>query len=64
VDFRDNEKVKSFKKAFQELTEIFVKYFSVNWILNSKLQYKIEYLKCRYKILRRIKNPHLFAYFK
>jgi len=56
----DDERILLFKKAFQQLSEIFVKYFSVNWIFSGKLLYRIEYVKYRNKLLRRIKNPHLF----
>jgi len=60
----DDEKLISFKKAFQQLSVIFIKYFSVNWIFSGKLSHKMEYLRCRYKMLRRVQNPQYFTYFK
>lgn len=62
VDHRDSDKVKTFKLAFQEISEVFIKYFAINWIFNSKLEYKLDYAKCRHKILRRVRNPQLFTY--
>lgn len=53
-----------FKKVFQQIAIIFVKYFSVNWIYSGKLLYKKEHLDFRGKILRRIQNPESFTYLK
>jgi len=64
VHDRDTKATSSYKKIFQKLGEIFIKYFSVNWIFAGKLTYKIEYLKFRYKMLRRIQNPELFTYIR
>jgi len=50
------------KKVFTGIAEIFVKYFSVNWITHGRVTHKLTYLKYRFKILRRIQNPHLFTY--
>jgi hypothetical protein len=52
------------KKVFRKIGEVFIKYFSVNWIFSSKIIHKLTYLKFRFKILRRIKNPELFTYLK
>jgi len=52
------------KKAFQAISIIFVKYFSVNWIIHSRLDNKMVYLKHRSKMLRRIENPITFTYLK
>jgi hypothetical protein len=60
----DSQEIKDFKFLFQQQGEIFIKYFSVNWIFDGRLSYKQEYLKFRHKMLRRIKNPHLFTYIK
>jgi hypothetical protein len=54
----------NFKKIFQQIGEVFMKYFSVNWIFDGKVTYKQEYLKYRFKILRRIQRPDLFTYIK
>jgi len=59
VQAKDTLRIVSFKRVFQRIAEIFIKYFSVNWIFSSKLEYKLDYLKFRYSILRRIKRPIL-----
>lgn len=50
------------KKAFQWISEVFIKYFSVNWIIHGKMTHKLTYLKYRYKMLRRVQKPDLFTY--
>lgn len=60
----DNEKAATCKRIFQELAEVFVKYFSVNWIMSGRLSHKMAYLKFRGKMLRRIRNPESFTYIK
>ncbi len=60
----DSDQVKSFKKVFREIGEIFIKYFSVNWIYHGRVQYKEAHLKFRFKMLRRIRQPELFTYLK
>ncbi len=55
-------KQSSLKRAFRAISEIFIKFFSVNWIFNSKINDKLLHLKYRYKILRRIRNPEHFTY--
>ena len=52
------------KKLFKELSVVFIKYFSVNWIYNGKLLHKRAHLKFRFKMLRRIQNPEFFTYLK
>ena len=52
------------KKVFQGVAEVFIKYFSVNWITHGRVTYKLEHLKFRHKMLRRIQNPELFSYLK
>jgi len=52
------------KKCFQTIAEIFIKCFSVNWIIHGRVTYKLEHLKFRNKMLRRIKNPEIFTYLK
>ena len=61
---RDCERIKKYKWIFQKLAEVFIKYFSVNWIFTGKITYKIAHLKFRFKILRRIQNPERFIYLK
>jgi hypothetical protein len=60
----DSEEMALYKTLFKILGEIFVKYFSVNWICSGRLNYKMEYLKVRNKVLRRIRNPELFTYIR
>jgi hypothetical protein len=59
VQTGEDERTISFKIAFKKVSEIFLKYFSVNWIIHGKLQYKLEYLKYRFKILRLLQRPEL-----
>jgi hypothetical protein len=63
---RDSDKPeeKTYKLLFQKLGIIFMKYFSVNWICTGRLNYKLDYLKVRFKVLRRIQNPNLFTYIR
>ncbi len=60
----DSEEAQALKRAFRDIGEIFIKYFSVNWIFNGKVNYKKACLKFRFKILRRIQNPELFTYIR
>ena len=50
------------KVVFRMISEVFIKYFSVNWIMHSRVTQKLMYLKFRSKMLRRIQNPELFTY--
>jgi len=60
----DNEKVASYKLAFKMLCEIFIKYFSVNWIIHGRVTNKLVYLKYRTRVLVRVQNPEQFTYIK
>jgi hypothetical protein len=60
----DNEETRECKRLFKEVSIIFMKYFSVNWIFNGKLVHKHAHLKFRFKMLRRIQNPQHFTYLK
>ena len=60
----DSDEISAFKRIFQEMSIIFIKYFSVNWIFSSRLLNKIAHLNCRFKMLRRIMNPQYFTYLK
>ena len=58
----DDLTILAYKNLFKEISEIFIKYFSVNWIFHSKVHYKNAHLKFRFKVLRRIQNPEFFTY--
>ena len=58
----DDLKMTMCKKAFKAVSEVFIKYFSVNWIIHGRVTHKLVYLKYRSKMLRRIQNPELFTY--
>lgn len=60
----DDEFLRSCKRIFRYIAEVFLKYFSVNWIFEGKMMYKLDHLKYRGKLLRRIKHPELFTYLK
>jgi len=60
----DSPRETLFKKIFTFISEIFIKYFSVNWIMHGKVTHKITYLKYRFKMLRRIQNPEDFTYIR
>ena len=62
IEDDDSDDIMVFKALFQEACKIFLKYFSVNWIYNSKLSDKFKYLKYRMKLLRRVQNPAKFTY--
>ena len=50
----DDNKIKACKRVIKELSRIFVKYYSLNWILKSQDLKKECYLKCRIKVLNAI----------
>ena len=60
----DEELIKEYKKLFADISIIFLKFYAVNWIFNSKIKHRIEHLKCRQKMIRRVRNPELFTYLK
>jgi len=60
----DTKETIAYRKIFTALSEVFINYFSVNWIFHGKVQHKEAHLKFRYKMLRRIKAPELFTYLK
>lgn len=60
----DDEKIASYKRIFKAIAEVFVKYFSVNWIFSGRMKDKEIHLKLRFKMLRRIQNPEQFTYLK
>ena len=60
----DQEQLVKIKAAFQKIAMIFMKYFSVKWIFTSRIGHKLEHLKYRFKIIRRIQAPEKFVYLK
>jgi len=54
VDEKDSAEIVLYKKMMSILGQIFIKYFSVNWIMHGKVAHKLIYLKHRYLILRKI----------
>jgi len=62
IKSRDSEKEAACKRVFRYISEIFLKYYSVNWLYNSKIANKNAHLNCRFKILRRIRKPEYFTY--
>ena len=60
----DSDQIVSCKKVFQLISEVFLKYFSVNWIIHGKVVHKMTYLKYRAKMLRRVQNPEHFTYIR
>ena len=62
IELTDSEKIAASKRVFQSISEVFLKYFSVNWLFNSKVDNKITHLNARFRILRRIRNPESFTY--
>lgn len=61
VSENDEEKTKACKRLLQWLGEVFIKCFSVNWIMTGKVTHKLLYLKYRFKILRGICDPENFT---
>lgn len=64
VTSEDSVKIQEFKKILRDMSIIFIKDFSTNWIFSSKLLDKMSHLKCRFKMLRRVMQPEHFTYLK
>lgn len=60
----DPQQLASFKRIFQGIAEVFIKYFSVNWVFSGRMMDKETHLKVRFRMLRRVQNPELFTYLK
>jgi len=60
----ESAEVQATKRVFRDLGEVFIKYFSVNWIFHGRVIHKKAHLKYRFKMLRRIRNPELFTYLR
>jgi len=54
----------NYKKAFQSICVVFLKFFCINWLYSSKIAEKVAHLRFRFKIMRRVKNPQYFTYLK
>jgi len=61
---QDDPETARAKRVFIGISEVFIKFFSANWIYNSRVFHKEAHLKFRFKMLRRIKHPELFTYLK
>jgi len=59
---KEDDHTRHFKEIFVYLAEVFIKFFSVNWIFSGRVAHKDTHLKFRFKMLRRIKNPESFTY--
>ena len=64
IESGDSETTAVVKRVFQEISIVFIKYFSVNWICQGKMSHKEAHLRARFKMLRRVKEPEFFTYFK
>jgi len=62
IKSNDSEKMRANKRTFQKICEVFLKYFSVNWVFNSRVDNKKTHLEYRFKILRRVRQPEYFTY--
>jgi len=60
----DDQDVAAYKEVFRKIGEVFVKFFSVNWIYNGKLKHKEAHLRFRFKMLRAIRYPELFTFLR
>ena len=61
---KDSPIEKLYKEIFMETSVVFIKFFSVNWIFSGKVKYRLEHMKYRHKMLRRVRNPELFTFLK
>ena len=64
IEVGDSNDERAYKEIFKELSIIFIKYFSVNWIFSGKVKYRLEHIRYRHKMLRRVLNPQYFTYLK
>ena len=62
VKSEDTRQMAAIKTVFREISIVFLKFFSVNWVFSSKVCDKISHLNFRQKILRRVQNPVYFTY--
>lgn len=59
---QEDPTIAGYKKMFQKTSEVFLKYYCVNWIYSGKLTHRQTHLSFRHKMLRRIRNPEQFTY--
>ena len=64
VTTKDGQEEIIYKKIYKTLAEVFIKYFSVNWITHGRMGHKEIHMKYRFKMLRRVRNPEWFTYLK
>lgn len=64
LDQSDPSELVNVKKVFRRIAEIFLKFFSVNWIFGGKLLYRNVYLKHRGPLLRGILYPEQYTSIK
>jgi hypothetical protein len=57
----DPKQIQKMKNIFKQISIIFMKYFSVNWIYHGKVQDRLSHLRYKFKILRKIQNPIHFT---
>jgi len=63
VSEHDDAETGKFKKAFQFVSEIFIRDYSFNWIFHSPRINDVKgHLFARFKMLRRIRDPKNFTY--
>jgi len=60
----DTPEEQEYKLLFKDISIIFLKYFSANWIYSGRLMHKKDHLRFRFKMLRRIQDPEHFTYLK
>ena len=53
-EIKDSIETIRFKELFKNISVIFLKFFSVNWLYSSKIGDKVAHLKYRLKLLRRV----------
>jgi len=61
IRIEDSERQIAIKRLFQKAAEIFIKYFSINWIFSGKLIYKQVYVQARGDLLRKILKPETLS---
>jgi len=59
---RSSKEMREWKAMFQKCCEVFLKYFCVNWIFQSRVDDKMKHLRYRGRILRRVQNPAYFQF--
>jgi len=62
VSETDSEEIALYRRVLKMLGVVFMKYYSVSWIINGKITHKLVYLKNRYSIMRRITKEPIFLF--